>query len=97
MAWEVGASEKHSVRLDYSNWSGKVRVSVDGKVVGSKRIWGGGAEGLEFEVGEKEVHSLRLMNINYGLLFGLASTRGRGYVLPSLRSWDLSVDGKKVE
>jgi len=55
--FHVGEKEKHEIYVSYSNWTGKLKVDIDGKRVSDTHAIGL-TKTLNFKVGDKEVHEV---------------------------------------
>jgi len=67
----IGDKEKHQVEVDYSKWTGNVRLLFDGKEITEASKFLGGQKKLEFEIGNLEKHKVELTIATYGNKFEL--------------------------
>ena len=68
---EIGEKETHQITLSKNWFWGSVDLRADGKKIGGKSNFVGGRKILEAEIGEEEVHQIRVV-INIPMLFGWA-------------------------
>lgn len=64
--FELGQKEKHTVEVDYSALTGRIKVLVDGKELTDAHHFWLGAKKYNFEVGDAEKHKAELRLATYG-------------------------------
>ena len=67
--YEIGEKEKHLLEVDYSKWTGKVKLLLDGKELTEAQKFLGGRKSLEFEIGSLEKHKIVLNVAPQGNMF----------------------------
>jgi hypothetical protein len=71
VTYEIGKAEKHLLEVDYSKWTGKIRLVLDGRELTDAQKFLGGKKKLEFEIGNAEKHKVELDVATYGNQFEL--------------------------
>jgi len=59
-SFKVGKEERHTIEFSFNRWIGQFKVTVDEKPIriGTQLIMG--SREIEFEIGEKERHKIRI-------------------------------------
>jgi len=69
--YEIGDREKHRLEVDYSRWTGNIKLLLDGRELTDSHKYRGGEKKLEFEIGNMEKHKVELNVAKYGNKFEL--------------------------
>lgn len=71
VTYKIGDKEKHLLEVDYSKWTGKIKLLLDGRELTDAQRFRGGEKMLEFEIGNVEKHKVELNVATYGNNFEL--------------------------
>lgn len=74
-----GEKEKHEVEFSYEVMWGKVKIAVDGKEHTTTRVMLVGFTPFIFQVGEKEMHQVKI-ELNNPIGFAVRGSDVKGYV-----------------
>jgi hypothetical protein len=64
-AFSIGENERHVLKVDYSWWTGRIKVSLDSSELTESRYTLVDPKIRVFEVGEAEKHKVRIVDVGF--------------------------------
>ncbi len=58
--FSVGSGEKHTIRVHWSLWTGRIIVLVDNSEIAKSGNAFGGEKSIRFKIGDKEEHQIEI-------------------------------------